>query len=185
MITRTYPQSIDLFPAWFHITDYLVFDTPLERLPVFSAVFNPNGSLNRLRFLDQGLPDEAREFIGTAMLSIPSEFRKTTAAETTSRERRNMTWCLWHHVGHQDYKRTLTYHEIADLATIHRSTVQSGTETFDRKLRGEFGKVVLRNLLVTARDLGIGYRMVYRHLADEGIAPPRDLDDFDLVEIFS
>ena len=185
MITQNYPQSIDLFPAWFRITDHLFFDTPLDRLSVFSAVFNPNGSLNRLRFLNQELSGEAREFIGTAMFSIPSEFRKTRAAETTNRERRNMTWWLWHRVGHSVYRRPLTYREIADLAPLHRSTVQSGIKTFDKKLRGEFGKEVLRNLLVTARDLGIGYRMVYNHLADEGIAPPRDLDDFNLVEIFS
>ena len=140
--------------------------------------------MDRIRFLDDGLSDRARDFIGKALLGMPIELKKQLDIDTLRRERQDMTWWLWHSVGHREYKRTLSYREIADIARKSRSTIQTGVERFGRKLKGKLDGKLLERLLRTSASLGLGYNMTYHALVRQDLAPAREreIDSFDELD---
>jgi len=170
-------------PAWFHLANYAFFNVRITRLPVFFCVFE-EGNINRIRFLDNSLSDRARDFIGKVLLGMPIELKSQLDTETLRRERDEMTWWLWHNVGHQALKRTLSYNEIADIALKSRSSIQTSVARFGRKLKEKLDGKLLERLLRASSNLGLGYNMTYNILVRQGLAPAREgeIDSFDELD---
>lgn len=175
--------EIETRPAWFHLANYAFFNTPVTRLPVFLCVLE-EGTIDRIRFLDDGLSDRTRNFIGKVLLGMPIELKSQLDTETLRRERDEMTWWLWHNVGHQAHKRTLSYGEIADIARTSRSSIQTSVARFGRKLKEKLDSKLLERLLRVSSSLGLGYNMTYRALVRQGLAPAREreIDSFDELD---
>ncbi len=141
--------EIEIRPAWFHLANYVFFDVPVTRLPVFLGVFE-KGKTSRIRFLDEGLSDRSRDFIGKALLVMPSQVKKQYDTNTIRRERQEMTWWLWHNIGRRQYKRKLSYGQIAQIAKVPRSSIQSAVSRFGWKLRDKLDNKLLKRLLRTS-----------------------------------
>jgi hypothetical protein len=174
-------QDIEIRPAWFHLASYAFFNTPIQRLPVFSGAFTEEGKLEALRFLDDSLSDVARSHIGKALLDMPTRLKQQANIEALRRERQEMVWWLWRNVGHEDEKRTLSYREVADIAGNPRSSIQTAVERFDRMLENNMDRHLLGRLLRTAGSIGLGYNLTYKTLAQRGLVPTRErqIDSFD------
>ena len=173
--------DIEIRPAWFHLAKYAFFNAPVQRLPVFYGAFTEEGKLERVRFLDDSLSDRARDVIGKALLGMPNKLKQQVNIDALERERQEMTWWLWRNVGNDDYKRTLSYGEIADIADTSRSSIQTAVERFSRKLKNDMDGHLLGRFLRTAGSLGLGYNMTYKALVQQGLVPAREreIDSFD------
>ncbi len=176
-------SDIERRPAWFHLANYAFFNIPVTRLPVFLGVFE-NGKISTIRFLDECLSDRARDFISKALLGMPIELKKRLDTKTLRYERQEMTWWLWHNVGRRQYRRKLSYGQIANITQVQRSSIQSAVGRFDRKLRDKLDGKLLERLLHTYHSLGLGYNMTYQTLVRQGLAPPRErgIDSFDELD---
>lgn len=174
--------GIELRPAWFHIVRHAIFNTTIERLPVFCAVFKSDGNIEALRFFDESLSNKTRSYIGQLFLSLPEVIRESYYSEDLKLERRNMSWWLWHHIGNRERRKKLGYGEIASLEGFyHRATVQTCIRNMDIELRDELNGQLLQRLLLTGESLGLDKNKVYDYLVEEGITPERGrpIDDFD------
>jgi hypothetical protein len=104
--------------------------------------------------------------------------------DAIKRERQEMVYWLWRNVGHEDEKRTLSYGEIASIANTSRSSIQTAVERFSHRLENSMDRHSLGRLLRTAGNIGLGYNLTYKALAQRGLVPTRerkidDLDDLD------
>lgn len=178
--------DIELRPAWFHITNYALFNTTDLRLPVFYASFQPDLKLNTLQFLENDrISHEGINLISQTILSIPTTIRKLTENKAFKREQRNMVWWLWHNIGYGNIKGTRSLGEIAQKEKVgSKSSVQRAINSFDKTLREKRDRHLLGRLLTTAISLGLGYNSVYRYLTDKKLVPDRDreIDDFDQLD---
>ena len=175
------PYDIEVRPAWFHLASHAFFNTPIQRLPVFYGAFTEEGKLETLRFLDDNLSDQARDYIGKALLEMPLRLKQKPNLDVLKRERQDMMWWLWRNVGHKDEKRTLSYGEIASIADTSRSSIQTAVERFSRRLEDNMDRHLLGRLLRTAGSIGLGYNLTYEALAQRWLVPPgeREIDGFD------
>ena len=178
------PQDTEIRPAWFHLTNYTFFNTPIKRLPVFYSLLTEEGKLETLRFLDNSLSDRARSYIGKALLDMPTQLKQQANIGILKRERQEMVWWLWRNVGHKDEKRPLSWREIADIAGTSRSSIQTAVERFNRTLKDNMDRHLLGRLLSTGGSIGLGYNLVYKALVKQGLVPAREreidgLDDLD------
>lgn len=175
--------QLELRPGWFHLANYAIYNTPLTRLPVFLGVFE-KGKISGIRFLEDTLSDEARDFIGKVLLKMPIEAKKQLDIDNLVREKKEMAWWLWHNVGHRERNKTLSYREIADIAHIQRSSIQTAVGRFDRKLRNKLDGKLLERLLRTSQSLGLGYNITYQALVERGLVPSREreIDAFDELD---
>ena len=173
--------AIEIRPDWFHIANHVFFNAPIQRLAVFCGVFDTQGKIDRVQFLDENLSDQARALIGGAVFSLPIELWKQLSGNAISRERQEMIWWLWYYVGRKEHKKTLSYGEIADAAGIPRSTIQTAVGRFNRKLREKLEGKLLERLLLTANSIGIGDNLTYNTLANLGLVTKREreIDGFD------
>ncbi len=175
--------AIEVRPAWFHLANYAFFNTPITRLPVFLYVFK-KGKMNRTRFLDDGLSDDARAYIVKALIDMPGKLRKQFFTLTLERETEEMTWWLWHNVGHREYKRPLSYGDIAGIVGTSRSSIQTSVARFSRKLKVKLDGKLLGRLLRVSSNLGLGYNMTYNALVRQGLVLSREggIDSFDELD---
>jgi len=178
--------DIELRPAWFHIVNYALFNATDFRLPVFYASFQPDFKLNTLQFLENDrLSHEGIDLVSQTILSIPTTLRKLTENKAFKREQRNMVWWLWHNIGYENIKGTLSLGRIAQKETAwSKSSVQRAINSFDKTLREKMDRQLLGRLLTTAISLGLGYNLVYRYLTDKKLVPDRDreIDGFDQID---
>jgi len=175
------PPEIEMRPAWFHLANYVFYNVPIQRLPIFCCLYTEELRLDTLRFLTDSLSDRARDFIGKSLLTIPMDLKRRENAISPRRERQEMAWWLWRNVGHREHKRILSYGEIADITMTPRSSVQTAVARFARRLKDELDNNLLERLLLTSRSLGLGYNLTYNTLVNQGLAPAREreIDDFD------
>ena len=164
-------HQIEMIPPWFHILNYLFFNTPLKTLPIFFAAYDAGGSLSRLSFSSVNLTDAAKAWLTAMASQLPIVLKLPTGVTPERKTRRNMRWWLWHFIGHPAYGRTLSYHDIASLeGSGSRSTIQSGIQSLQNTLNHNLDGRLFGNLLQTARGLGLDTTAVYDYL---------DKDDFD------
>ncbi|MFC2038747.1 hypothetical protein ACFLUG_03140 [Chloroflexota bacterium] len=173
--------EIETRPAWFHIADHAFFNTPMTRLPVFICMFTEVGKIERIRYLDDGHSDQARDFIGKALLGMPIKVKKLVDTKTLKQDMQEMTWWLWHNVGHWERKQLLSYLEIADIIGTAKSSVQTTVLRFNVKLKDQLDGKLLGRLLRASASLGLGYNFTYKTLVEKGLAPDRgrEIDSFD------
>ena len=174
--------DIELRPAWFHITNYALFNTPDLRLPVFYASFKSDIKLTTLQFLEEDrISHEGLNLISQTVLSIPTKLRELTETKALKREYRNMVWWLWHNIGYNDTKGPISLGEITMKEKVgSKSSVQRAINSFDKTLREKMDRQLLGRLLTTAISLGLGYGSVYRYLTEKKLVPHRnrEIDDF-------
>jgi len=177
-------QVIEMRPAWFHIASHAFFNTPLHRLPVFTALFTEKGGLTGVKFLDEDLSNPVRALIMKLLAKIPAEMPDFLDVTAQEREQRNMTWWLWKNVWDQRRKCTLSHGEIAQRTGEQRSKVSSAIKSFDDKLRNNLTNKLLQRLLLAAGGLHLDYNLTYNTLADHGLVPhrERELDSFDMLD---
>jgi hypothetical protein len=172
-------NDFEVRPAWFHLVKYIFFNTPM-RLPVFTVLITTEGKLKELKFLEEDLTDQARNFIGKELLNMPIRFKKMIEG-AHRRGRDEMIWWLWHNVGHPEKRTTLTYRTIADIAGTSRSSIQTAVERFDKIIKTKMEAQLLGRLLRIAGSLGIGANQTYHALFKKRLVPARkrDIDGFD------
>ena len=175
-------QSIEICPAWFHLTKYIFFNGPIMRLPVFFSSFTGKGNFERISFLGSSLSDESRKYVGKLLLDMPLRLNQQFSA--FQKESREIIWWLWHNVGHKNQKRKLSYSDIADIAGTSRSSVQTAIKQFYRKLQNKLDQRLLGRLLRISHRYGLGYNLTYKALVQKGVVPARerDIDGFDDID---
>lgn len=176
--------TLEVRPAWFHLARYAFFNIPITRLPVFCGLFDNEGTIGLVQVLDDGLSGTARELIGSTLFSLPVEVLKHLDGSAARRERQEMTCWLWYKVGHNEYKRPLSYGEIANIEGVPRSSVQTAIGRFNRRLKEKLTGKLLGSVLVIASSLGLGNNLTYNTLVDLGLVPKREreLDSFDELD---
>lgn len=176
-------SKIEVRPAWFHLLNYAFFDVEITRLPVFLCVFEA-GSINRINYLDDVLSDRVRDYIGRALHEIPIQLKQKVNTDALRRQEQDMILWLWHNIGNREYKRPLSYQEIADIARKPRGSIQTAIDRFDRKLKENLDGKLLGRLLRSSRNIGLGINMTYRILAERSLAPTREreIDSFDELD---
>jgi hypothetical protein len=168
------PPQIEVIPPWFHILRYLFFNIPIRTLPVFFASYDQDGSLDRLSFISASLTDAAKALLATLAGHLPIAFKSLTTSTVERRTRRNMRWWLWHVIGNARYRRRISYNQIAVLEhRVSRSTIQSGIQSFQRMVEHNLDGRLFKELLQTAREIGLDATAVYDYLGK---------DDFDFIE---
>ncbi|MFC1965274.1 hypothetical protein ACFLWG_04685, partial [Chloroflexota bacterium] len=70
--------DIEIRPAWFHLANQAFYNIPILRLSVFSCTYNSKGMIENLRFLRRELSDNARAFIGKALIDVPVKLKLQT-----------------------------------------------------------------------------------------------------------
>lgn len=177
-------MDMEIRPAWFHIANYAFFNAPIRRLAIFCSIYNTEGKVDRIRFLDDDLSNQARALIGDMVFSLPIEMWQKLNGKAISRERQDMIWWLWYNVGHKENKKTLSYGKIANIGDTSRSSIQTAIGLFNKKLRNKLDGKLLERLLMTANSVGLGNNLTYNTLADLGLVTKREreIDGFDILD---
>jgi hypothetical protein len=176
-----YPNLlIEVRPPWFHVAKHAIYDIPIKNLPVFSCLLNDKGQADVMGFLSSDLSGKAREQIVGDLLKIPENIKKHIEAFSIKKEQKDMTWWLWHEVGHRKGEKPLTSGQIAVITGVPSSSIKSSISRFNGRLK-ERDSILLGRLLKLAISMGLGADQTYRVLNKKGLVPSRDreIDGFD------
>jgi hypothetical protein len=173
--------SFEARPPWYFVVKHAFYDMPIDKLPVYCAVLNVNGHIDRISFLTSELSNEAREYVGNEMLKLPGDIKKGTETFSLREEQRDMVFWLWHFVGHSRDKKTLSYDQLETLTRLPKSSIQSSILRINKKLATKLDGILLGRVLRIAHTLGLGPNQTYRVLASKGLVMPREreIDGFD------
>jgi hypothetical protein len=174
-------NEFEIRPAWFHILNYALYDIPIQRIPVFSALFTSEAKIDTIKFLDERLSQQARSILSEALNRTTLRFHERVGGESEKKRQNDMISWLWHNVGHPDVKETLSYAQIGALQDIPTRTIQSRVHRIDDKL-GKLDYRLIWELLGIGREIGLSPDMVYQAMVHKGYAPEGSIDGFSSIE---
>lgn len=164
-------------PAWFHILNYALYDLPIQRIPVFSALYTPKRQIEGIRFLDGRLSHHARASLSNSLNKATLLINEIVSEELLQRNMRNMVYWLWHNVGYSRWREKSSYAQIGVLENVPRQTIRSNVRRMDEKLKkGDFR--LIWDLMGVGEKIGLGSDMVYQSLVQQGYVPPGEIDSF-------
>ncbi|MFC1946689.1 hypothetical protein ACFLXY_02075 [Chloroflexota bacterium] len=174
-------NGFEIRPAWFHILNYALYDIPIQRIPVFSALYSLEGKIDTIKFLDERLSQQARSLLSESLNRTTLQFHKRVGSESEKKKRSDMIFWLWHNVGHPDVKKTISYANIGALQDIPARTIQSRVHRIDGRLK-KLNYQLIWELLGIGREIGLSPDMVYQVMVQKRYAPEGSIDDFSTIE---
>lgn len=176
---QQYPPTIglEIRPAWFHILNYALYDIPIQRIPVFSALYTSKRQIEGIRFLDGRLSHHTRASLSNLLNKTTLLIDEMASKESAQKNMRNMVHWLLHNVGHSRWREKLSYANIGISENVPRQTIRSNVRRVDEKLKkGDFR--LIWELMGVGEKIGLGSDMVYQSLVQKGYVPPGRIDGF-------
>jgi hypothetical protein len=169
--------ELEIRPAWFHILNYALYNLPINRIPVFTALYTSKRQIEGIRFLDDRLSHHARASLSDSLNKTILLIDEIVSEELLQRNMRDMVYWLWHNVGYSPFKEKLSYAKISTRENVPRQTVRSNVRRIDEKLKKLDFRLIWK-LVGVGEKIGLGSNMVYQSLVQRGFAPPGEIDGF-------
>jgi hypothetical protein len=169
--------ELEIRPTWFHILNYALYNLPINRIPVFTALYTSQRQIEGIRFLDDRLSHHARASLSDSLNQTTLLINEIVSKELLQRNMRNMVYWLWHNVGYSPFKEKLSYAKISKRENVPRQTIRSNVRRMDEKLKKLDFRLIWK-LIGVGQKIGLGSDMVYQSLVKRGFAPPGEIDSF-------
>jgi len=176
---QRYSPSIELEirPAWFHILNYALYDIPIQRIPIFSALYTSKRQIESISFLDGRLSHHSRASLSSTLNKTTLFIDALLSKESLQKDTRDMVHWLWHNVRYSKWREKLSYARIGVLEDLSRQTIRSNIRRMDEKLKkGDFR--LIWDLMGVGEKIGLASDMVYQSLVQKGYVPPGGIDGF-------